>query len=109
MTMFRRKKDSFKFSGRSHSVKGIISIIIGCISLITFIVISFISSLSGGNGDLVLGAIGLLVFALTVAGFVLGVKSCKEKEIFYTAPIVGLTLNGILSVIYFILYLIGLL
>jgi hypothetical protein len=107
--MFRRKKDSFKFSGRSHSVKGITSVIIGCFSLITFIVISFISSLSGGNGGLVLGIIGLGLLALSVTGFVLGVKSCKEKEIHYTAPIIGLTLNGILSVIYFVLYLVGLL
>jgi hypothetical protein len=105
--VFKRKKETFKFTGRSHSIRGIISVILGCISFIAFIIISVISSLSGGNGGLILGVIGIALFILSCFGFVLGIKGCKEKEIYYTAPLTGLVLNGFLSVIYFLLYMAG--
>jgi hypothetical protein len=106
--MFKHKKEIFKFSGRSHSLKGFISVIIGSISLITLIVLSVISSLSSGKGGLILGVIGMLLFVFTLVGFVLGIKGCKEKEIYYTAPIVGMVMNGFLSILFFVLYMVGL-
>ncbi len=105
--MFKRKKDVFKFTDRSHSVRGLISIIAGGISLVTLLVLSVISSFSKGNGGLIIGVIGMLSFAISVAGFILGIKGCREKEIYYTAPITGMVLNGFLSIIFFVLYMMG--
>lgn len=105
--MFKRKKEIFKFSGRSHSVRGLISVIIGGTVLAVFLALSVISSLSGGNGSLILGIIGMVLFVMSIAGFILGIKSCREKEIFYTAPVVGMVLNGFLSILFFGLYMVG--
>ena len=105
--MVKRKKEVFKFSGRNHSIKGLISVIIGGITLLALIILSVISSLSGGNGGLILGIIGMVLFVISIAGFILGIKSCREKEIFYTAPVVGMVLNGLLSLVFFVLYMVG--
>jgi hypothetical protein len=105
--MFKHKKDVFKFSGRSHSKKGLISVSAGIISLITLLVLSIISSYSKGNGGLILGIIGMVLFVISIVGFVLGIKGCREKEIYYTAPIAGMVLNGFLSILFFTLYMVG--
>lgn len=105
--MVKRKKEVFKFSGRKHSIRGLISVIFGGITLIALILLSVISSLSGGYGGLILGIIGMVLFVISITGFILGIKSCREKEIFYTAPVVGMVLNGFLSIVFFVLYMIG--
>lgn len=105
--MLKRRKEIFNFSGRSHSVRGIISVIIGSTAFVALMILSVISSLSAGNGGLILGIIGMVLFVMSIAGFILGIKSCLEKEIYYTAPIVGMVLNGLLSVLFFALYMVG--
>ncbi|QHQ61164.1 hypothetical protein Ana3638_10595 [Anaerocolumna sedimenticola] len=105
--MFKHKKEIFKFSGRSHSLKGIISVIIGSLSLISLLILSIISSLSKGNGGLIIGFIGMLLFVISITGFILGIKACREKEIYYTAPVTGMVINGFLSIFFFVLYMVG--
>ncbi len=106
--MFKKRKDVFKFTGRSHSVKGIAAAVIGGIGVISLLVLFILSSVYRGEGSILLGAAGVIVFALTITGFILGVRACTEKEIYYTAPITGMVINGILSIVLFILYITGL-
>jgi len=106
--MFKKhKKEIFKFSGRSHSVKGIASIILGIVSLLTLILLSVISSISHGNGGMVIGILGIALLIAAVSGFILGIKACREKEIYYTAPVTGMIMNGLLSLGLFLLYIVG--
>jgi len=84
-----------------------ISFAIGLIIILTLLVLVFISSLSSGNGGIQYGFIGLVLAFIAIYGFALGIKACKEKEIFYTAPISGLVINGLLIVVFIILYLVG--
>lgn len=105
--MSKRKRRAVKFTDKKHSVKGIISFAIGLFSCIAFIIISYLSSLSGGKGGIGFGVAGILLFGLTIEGLVLGVKSSKEKEILYLAPVAGLILNGFFVCLYFILYIMG--
>lgn len=105
--MKKKKKESFKFSGRSHSIKGMISFALGLSIILTLLVLMFTSSLSSGNGGIQYGIIGLILAILSIYGFALGIKSCKEKEIYYTAPISGVVINGGLIIIFITLYLIG--
>ncbi len=103
----KRKKDSFKFSGRSHSVRGIISVGLAVVALLTIVISSIISAISHGNGSMALGAIGIVAFIISLVGFILGIKGSLEKEIYYTAPIVGMIMNGLLFLFYFVLYVVG--
>lgn len=105
--MFRRKKEAYKFSDRRHSIKGLLSFIMAVISFISLVTLCYISSQTAGNGGMILGVTGMVLCGFTVAGFVLGIKACKEKEVYYNAPVAGLVINGILSTVYLILYMVG--
>lgn len=104
----RGKKDSVKFIGRSHSKKGIASCIIGIILLILIIVLAVISGFERGQGGQSLGAIAIIGFLLSIDGFTMSISALKEKDVFFTAPIIGLSLNGGMFLLYMILYIIGL-
>lgn len=105
--MFIHKKEAYKFSDKKHSIIGCISLILGIVSCIAFLIISYISSLSGGNGNIIIGIVGMVLFGVSMTGFFLGIKACKEKDIYYNAPIIGIVINGIFSVLYLILYMVG--
>lgn len=105
--MFKRKKEAYKFSDKKQSVRGLISLAMGILSCVCLLVLFYISSLTGGNGGLLLGAIGLLMLIFSIAGFLTGVKASKEKDIYYNIPIIGLVLNGFLVATYLILYMLG--
>jgi hypothetical protein len=105
--IFKRKKEMIHFSGRRHTRLGIISAIIGIAVVIGFLTISFISGFARGNGGFVLGIIGLLLFGLSIFGFVLSYKSFKKKDIFYRFPIIGAVSNGFMIILFLIIYILG--
>lgn len=105
--MLFQRKSRIKFVGRAHSKRGIISMLLGLLTLGTFITVSFLSGIHRGDVGLWLGAIGMAAFAVAIAGFMIGIKSFKEKDIFYVAPILGVGLNGIMTVTLFCLYIVG--
>lgn len=102
-----RKKGIVKFQGRKHSMHGILSMILGIIVICGLITISFISGMNQGNGNYLVGMIGLMLFVISIAGFIIGIRSFKEKDIFYVAPMIGVGCNGITMVFLFVLYIIG--
>lgn len=105
--MGKKKKDMIHFSGRKHSMLGIISVLLGFIVLFGLLGLSVYSSTSYGNGGLLLGIIGVGLFALSILGFRLAYKSCKQKDIFYRFPVIGLIINGILMVSLLVVYILG--
>ncbi len=107
LKFWKRKRQMIRFSGRSHSKTGIIATMIGAVVVLGFIIISMISGFNRGNGSLVLGLIGLLLFGLAIFGFVLSYKSFQEKDIFYRFPIAGAVLNGLMIILLLIIYILG--
>lgn len=103
-----RRRGNFKFQGREHSKRGLLSLLLGLLVVISFLTISFISGTKKGNGEFILGVIGMVNFAVAVTGFMLGIKSFREKDIFYVAPVIGVGSNGIMTVLLFCLYIVGL-
>lgn len=105
--LFRRNKEMIHFSVRRHTKTGIISAVIGVVVLLGFLTISMVSGFAGGKGGLLLGAIGILLFGLSLTGFVLSYKAFKKKDIFYSFPIAGAVINGFMIIVLFTLYLLG--
>lgn len=104
--MFRRR-GIIKFQGRNHSKRGLISMLVGLLVVISFLTIAFISGVNQGKGELILGGVGMVSFFLAILGFLLGIKSFREKDIFFVAPILGVGSNGIMMVLLFSLYIVG--
>lgn len=107
MKIFKRNKEIIHFSGRSHTKMGIISAVIGIAVVLGFLSISVISGLAKGKGSILLGFIGILLFGLSVFGFILSYKSFQKKDIFYRFPIIGAVLNGIMALLFLVIYIVG--
>ncbi|NLC17989.1 MAG: hypothetical protein GX757_02005 [Clostridiales bacterium] len=106
--LFKRNKKTIHFSGRRHTKTGIAATIIGVAVIAGFLTISMISGLNKGNGSFILGLIGLFLFFVAILGFVLAYKAFKKKDIFYRFPIIGVVLNGLMIIVLFVIYLMGL-
>lgn len=104
---WKKRREMIQFSGRRHTRLGIMSTIIGVLVVLGFITISIISSSDNGEGSLIIGIIGLLLLAIAVFGFVISYKAFKEKDIFYSLPIIGSILNGIMIIVLLVLYILG--
>ncbi len=106
--MFRKKnKEMIHFSGRRHTKTGIFSMIIGIVTVTGFLTLSIISGMNGGRGGFVLGVLGLFLFGLAIFGFILSYRAFKKKDIFYRFPIVGAILNGFMTILFMIVYILG--
>jgi hypothetical protein len=104
--LFKRNKE-IHFSGRRHAKTGVAATIVGGVSVLGFLTLSILSGVAGGQGGLVIGIIGILLFALSIFGFVLSYRTFQKKDIFYRFPIIGALLNGFMSILMLVLYIIG--
>ncbi len=99
------KKNSYMFTNKQHTQKGIMSTILGVISLATLAYAIIMSYLKAGNIPRQYGAAALLVMIFAFAGITLGVISKTERDKFYLFTYIGITLNVLaLIVISVILY-----
>lgn len=108
--MFRKKrkeKSTLRLSDKKHPVSAIVATGIGLASLSLFLVVCLISSESNGNGDIWVGAGGVLCFVLSVVGFILSWMSLHIENIRPQFPTIAAVLNGLLMVFYFLLYMWG--
>ena len=103
----KEQKRTLRFSGRKHARGGIISTVMAGIGWIIFAALCVYSSSTGGNAAAVAGILGILDAVLALTGMVVAFKGFSERDVYYVMPAVGITLNGGLFVLYFILYLMG--
>ena len=101
------KKMMYSFAEKKNPVSGIISTIMGAVSLIFLLAMVIVSYYMWGHAGIYAGAFGLCGMIFALAGFLLGVTSFSEKNIKYKYPKLGSILCGIMFVIWLGLYLIG--
>lgn len=87
------KKNSYMFTSKQHTQKGIMSTILGVISLVTLVYTVVTSYLRAGEIPLQYGAAVMLVMIFAFAGIVLGVISKTERDKFYLFTYLGIVLN----------------
>lgn len=99
------KKNSYMFTNKQHTQKGIMSTILGVISLATLAYAVVMSYLRAGDIPRQYGAAAMLVMIFAFVGIVLGAVSKTERDKFYLFSYLGIVLNVIvLGVISVILY-----
>ncbi|MCD7724013.1 MAG: DUF6142 family protein [Clostridiales bacterium] len=99
------KKNSYIFTNKEHSQKGIMSTILGVISLATLAYAIWMSYRLEGDVPLQYGAAVMLVMLFAFAGIILGVISKSEPDKYYLFTYLGIGLNILtLAVISAILY-----
>ena len=99
------KKNSYMFTNKEHTQKGIMSTILGVISLATLGYAVFMSYRSAGEVPVQYGAAAMLVMIYAFVGIGLGLVSKTERDKFYLFTYVGIFLNVLaLAMVIVILY-----
>lgn len=96
-------RKGYIFTNKNHPKKGIMSFILGILSIVTFVIAVYLSYRNGGESSARYGTAGVLASAFMLVGLILGIISCMEKDRFKMFPILGIVLN---CVAFFILSLI---
>ena len=93
----------YKFTNKKHPEKGIMSTILGIISLVSIWMAIYQTFLARGEATTNMGVVGLMITIFSGTGLVLGYISKKESDKFMFFPYVGMILNllalGCISVI----------
>ena len=103
----KEKKNRLRFAGRQHARGGLISTVIAGIAWVIFLALCVYSSSTGGNAAGVAGILGIADAVFAIVGMGIAFKGFHERDVYYVLPAVGMVLNGILFVIYFSLYFMG--
>lgn len=98
-------KNSYIFTNKSHTQKGIMATILGVISLATFIYTVVMSYQSTGEIPIQYGAAVLLATIFSLIGAALGVISRTERDKYYFFSYLGILLNllvlaGVSAILY---------
>lgn len=103
----KRRKKGIKFSDKSHATNGVVSTILGVISLILMLALVIISYIKKGEAGIYLGSIGLTAFVIAIVGLIRGIKSFGERERYYLFSKIGSIINAIILVLWIAIYVIG--
>lgn len=99
------RKGGYIFTAKTHTEKGIMSTILGIISLLSVAAAIYLSYKSKGVSAPQYGAAVFLVTVFSLAGLVLGILSRMERDRYYLFSYLGIGLNTVvLAVISVILY-----
>ena len=88
-------KKGYIFTDKDHPKKGIMSFILGILSIVTYVTAIYLSYLGGGESSERYGAAGVLASVFMLVGISLGIWSCMEKDRFKLFPVLGIVLNVI--------------
>lgn len=104
MNMFNK----YKFSDKSPTLGGTISMTMGLVALAFMICGIYISFKAHGSAGMIVGACGLIALIVSFIGTVIGLMSFKEENKFYGLSKAGSYFCGILFIVMFSVMLMGL-
>lgn len=99
------RKKNYMFTNKKQSEKGIMSVVLGMISLVSVIVVIYQTYLYKGAAGINSGLVGFWVTCFAVTGVILGFMARMETDRFLVFAYVGIVLNiVVLGCISLILY-----
>lgn len=102
--MFHKK--GYIFTNKKNPERGIMSSILGIISMAAIYLSIYLTYLNKGSAPMQYGSVILLALIFAVTGLVLGILACMEKDIYKVFPVMGIVLNCLTVVaVGFILYI----
>lgn len=99
--------NKYKFSDKSQTLGGTLSALMGAGSLVCLLYGIYMSFSADGNGGIIVGALGILAFILSLTGMILGLMSFKEQDKFYMMSKVGSLLCGIIFIAMLAIFFMG--
>ena len=100
-------KRMYSFAEKKHSQRGLVSSILGGISLIIFLILAYVAYYMDGKGGAYLGSIGLMGVVFSFTGLFMGLLSFREQDTIYFFSKLGTILNGCVLALWIFIILIG--
>lgn len=106
--LFRKgERGGMHFHGRKRSKTGVAGFAISVVCVVLFLVLCIISAAAKGESGEYIGALGLFVTAGCGVSLYLCLKGLKERDVYTRLPFAGLIISGVLFVVLFCLYVMG--
>ncbi len=102
-----RRKNHYKFTGKKHSKRGMLSGTLAAASIFALLFVLRSSFLQQGNGSVYLGSVGVLALVVAIIAFVQAVKSLREEDTFRAFPVLSLILSFVATGAWIALYTAG--
>ncbi len=107
--MARRRRNSYKFTEKTHSKRAIISLSIAGCSLLMYLVFIYLSYKVGGNLSAYYGSFGFLAMIGAVTALVVSFPTLKEEDSFALFPRLALATSVLSTLCWVGTYISGLL
>lgn len=107
MSKKKRRKDGLHLTDKKHPKQGVWSTVLGILSLVLFLVLCFLSGEAGGKAGVWIGIWGVVCVAINIWGFVLAMLSLKLDNIRQLFPSLGVIINGLMILMYLVIYILG--
>lgn len=101
------KRKKIQFTDRVHPVMGIVSLIMGVVAMGGLITLCILSGNTKGNSGLIVGVMGMLAMLMSIVGFFLAIKCYRRDDIYMVTPTLGSIVNGIMVIIFLLLFFMG--
>ena len=106
--LFRKgERGRMHFHGRKRSKTGVAGFVLSVVCVVSFLVLCIVSAAAKGESGEFIGALGLFVMAGCGVSLYLSLKGLKEKDVYTRLPFAGMVISGILFVLMFCLYVMG--
>lgn len=103
----RRGGHNYKFTEKTHSIRGIIAIVLAAASLFACGFMLWYSYSSRGNAGIYVGSAGIFGFFVAVLSVILAVSSVREPETFRIIPYTSLGVSLAAVAVWIALYVGG--
>ena len=105
--MARRRRNSYKFTEKTHSKKAMISSGIAGVSLLMYLVFIYLSYKVGGNLSAYYGSFGLLAMIAAIVALVMSIMTLKEEDSFALFPRLSLVTSIVATLFWVGTYISG--
>lgn len=103
----RRRRNSFKFTEKTHSKRGIVSLSVSAVAILVYIIFIFLSYLGDGNLSTYYGSIGVFVMLAAMASLVISLAGLKEEDSFKIFSRMGLGTSIVAVLLWLGTYIMG--
>ena len=103
----RRRRNNFKFTEKTHSKRGIVSICVSSVMILLYIAFIFLSSVGRGNLSAYYGSVGVMAMLVSVVSLVLSIMGLKEEDSFKILSRIGLYGSAIAVLLWLGTYIFG--
>lgn len=100
-------KRSYKFTDKKHTRQGVASSLLGFTALVLLGAGLWMAYRMVGGAGPVIGLMGLLSLIFSVIGSILGIRGFQEDEVYYLFSKIGVGLNGMLFILWMLIFVAG--